>query len=167
MKLATAQSKQAKINSWQEVDEKLRRLGEIEIAIERVQGEMTLRINEIKAEAESKVAHLKQEKKAIEEEITEFCEFHKEEFTKKRSRELTFGTVGYKVVTKIVIRAKKACVAAMEALGLTEYLRVIKEPDKEKMLALDDLTLAKVGATRKTEDKLRIEPAIEKIRELI
>ncbi|MBF0487875.1 MAG: host-nuclease inhibitor Gam family protein [Nitrospirae bacterium] len=97
--------------------------------------------------------------------ITAFCEEHKHEFAKTRSKELTFGTVAYRVTTKIVIRSLKACVAAMEALGLAQYLRIEKKPDKEIMLNLDDQTLAKVGASRKTEDNLRIEPAMEKIKE--
>ena len=151
--------------SWDHVDSSLRRMGEIDIAVEKIQGDMTLKINEIKASAETRAEGLKKERKDHEEAITNFCEKHKDEFMKKRSRELTFGVIAYKVTTKIVIRAKKACVAAMEALGLSQYLRVEKEPDKELMLNLDEQTLAKIGATKKTEDKLRIEPAIEKIKE--
>lgn len=154
-----------KISDWDQVDAALRRMGEIDIAVEKIQGDMTLKINEIKAQAETKAEGLKKERKDHEDAITAFCEIHKDEFAKKRSRELTFGVIAYKVVTKIVIRSKKACVAAMEALGLSQYLRIEKEPDKELMLNLDDQTLAKVGATKKTEDKLRIEPAIEKIKE--
>lgn len=152
-------------DSWDHVDACLRHMGETDIAIEKIQGDMTLRINEIKAAAEAKAEGLKKARKDLEEAITNFCEKHKDEFAKKRSRELTFGVIAYKVTTKIVVRAKKACVAAMEALGLSQYLRVEKEPDKELMLNLDDQTLAKIGASRKIEDKLRIEPAIEKIKE--
>lgn len=153
------------ISDWDQVDVTLRRMGEIDIAVEKIQGDMTLKINEIKAAAETKAEGMKKERRDLEEAITNFCEKYKDEFAKKRSRELTFGVIAYKVTTKIVIRAKKACVAAMEALGLTQYLRIEKEPDKELMLNLDDQTLAKIGASRKIEDKLRIEPAIEKIKE--
>lgn len=154
------------MEDWEQVDAALRRIGEIDIAIEKIQGDMTLKINEIKAQAEAKAEGLKKERKNLEKAISQFCEEHKEEFAKKRSRELTFGVVAYKVTKRIVIRSIKACVAAMEALGLEQYLRVEKKPDKELMMNLDDQTLAKIGATRKIEDKLRIEPAIEKIREV-
>jgi phage host-nuclease inhibitor protein Gam len=156
-----------KINNWDQVDAALRRMGEIDIAIEKIQGDMTLKINEIREQAETKAKELRFERSALELQITQFCEEYKHDFTKKRSKELTFGVIAYKVTTKIVIRAKKACVAAMEALGLHQYLRITKEPDKELMLNLDEQTLAKIGASKKTEDKLRIEPAIEKIKDAI
>ncbi len=152
--------------SWEDIDSSLRRMGEIDIAVEKIQGDMTLKINEVKEMAALKSEGLKKERKTLEEAITAFCEARKEEFAKKRSKELTFGVIAYKVTTKIVIRAKKACVAAMEALGLQQYLRIEKNPDKDLMLNLDEQTLVKVGATKKTEDSLRIEPAIEKIKEL-
>lgn len=155
----------AKISAWEAVDASLRRMGEIDIAVEKIQGDMTLKINEIKEAAATKAEGLKVERAALEYQITQFCEEHKTDFAKKRTKEFTFGVIAFKVTTKIVIRAKKACVAAMEALGLQQYLRIIKEPDKDLMLNLDEQTLVKVGAARKTEDKLRIEPAIEKIKE--
>ncbi len=151
--------------TWEEINGALRRLGEIDIAIGRIEGNVTLQINEIKAKADIEAEALLTERKTIEQKIETYCQTHKDEFAKKRSRELTFGTVAFKVTTRIVVKAAKACVAAMEALGLDTYLKVKKSPDKEKMLGLDDQTLAKIGAYKRTADKLRIEPNIEKIRE--
>jgi len=53
----------------------------------------------------------------------------------------------------------------LHALKLDQYVRTIEEPDKEAMTDLDDKVLAKVGAKRKVEDKFRIEPNIERIKE--
>jgi hypothetical protein len=53
----------------------------------------------------------------------------------------------------------------MHALHLEQYIRIIEEPDKELMVDLDDNTLSKIGAVRKVDDKLRIEPNIERIKE--
>ncbi len=153
-------------NSWDEIDNALRRIGEIQIALDRIKGEMNIAINEAKARAESASAPLLKEKKELEKAITDFCESHKDEFLGKRRKTLNFGIIAYRVTTRIVIRSVKATVKAMETLGLLEYLRVEKKPDREKMLELDDATLARVGATRKVEDKLRIEPALEKIRNI-
>jgi phage host-nuclease inhibitor protein Gam len=153
------------LTSWDEVDASIRRMGEIDIRIGKAMGDLTLKVNEFKAEVEIKVEAMKKEHQALEQAIAAFCEERKEEFAKKRSKELTFGLIAYKVTTKIAIRSIKACVAAMEALGLEKYLRVEKKPDKETMINLDDQTLAKVGASRKTEDNLRIEPYIEKVKD--
>ena len=156
---------QNKIKAWDEVNEALRRMGELDIAMQKITGDLTLAINSQKACAEEELSPLAEERKELEASIALFCDDHKEEFTKTRSRELTFGLVAYRVVTRIAVRSKEACLAAMHALKLTQYIRTYEEPDKEALVDLDDAVLAKIGAKRKTEDKLRIEPAIEKVRE--
>ncbi len=157
--------KVSEYTNWEEVDQALRRMGEIDIRLTKIEGDMTLKINEIRAEYDTKAEGLKAERKAIEEQITLFAEAHKEEFAKNRSKDLTFGVVAFRIVHKVVVRSKAACLAALKALGLVQYIRTIEEPDKEAMSGLDAGTLAKVGATLKTEDKLRIEPNIERIKE--
>jgi len=158
-------SAELKVKSWEEVDASLRRMGEIDIIISKIEGEMTLNINEIKAKADKDSEKLRKEYDDIEEAVSAFCGEHKQEFTKTRSKELTFGIVAFRVVTKIAIKSKEACLAAMHALKLDNYIRTIEEPDKQAMEDLDDAVLAKVGAKRKTEDKLRIEPNLERLKE--
>lgn len=162
-----AKKKETTLKGWDEVDSVLRRMGEIDIALAKVEGDMTLRINQIKAEADAKAEGLKAERKTLEEDITLFAEERKGEFAKNRTRELTFGVVAFRVTRKIVIKSKAACLAAMHALGLESYVRRIEEPDKEAMEGLDDATLAKVGASRKVADNIRIEPSMEKIKEAV
>ncbi|MDP3014168.1 MAG: host-nuclease inhibitor Gam family protein [Candidatus Subteraquimicrobiales bacterium] len=153
------------LRAWEDVDISLRRMGEIDIAVSKIEGEMTLKINQIKAEADAKSEDIRKEYDELEQAITEFCEEHKQDFTKTRNKELTFGLVAFRVVTRMVIRSKEACLAAMHALKLGSYIRVIEEPDKLAMEDLDDAVLAKVGVKRKTEDKLRIEPNLERLKE--
>ena len=153
------------LSSWEEVDQKLRRMGEIDIATEKIEGDMTLRINEIRANYEKEVEFLRAERQALEDAINAFADDHKEEFAKTRSKELMFGFVAYRIVKKIVIRSNDACVAALRALRLDQYIRTIYEPNKEAMADLDDNQLAKVGAKRKIDDKFRIEPNLERTKE--
>lgn len=153
----------SKYSDWNDVDQGLRRMGEIDIRLTRLEGEMTIKINAIRAEYDAKAEGLKAERKTIEDQIGLFADARKEEFAKVRSKELTFGTVAYRIIHKVLIRNKAATIAALEALGLDSYLRIIKEPDKEAMTGLDAGTLAKVGASLKTDDKLRIEPNLERI----
>ena len=160
-----AKKKETTLTSWEAVDGALRRMGEVDIALSKIEGDMTLRINEIKSVAEVKAEGLKAERKALEKDITLFAGGRKGEFAKNRNKELAFGEVAFRVTTKIAITSVKACVSAMEALGFHNYLRVEKKPDKELMLDLDDQTLARVGATRKVTDKIRIVPNMEKVKE--
>jgi phage host-nuclease inhibitor protein Gam len=150
---------------WNEVDQALRRMGEIDIRLLKLEGDMTLKLNEIRAEYDLKAEGLKAEKKKIEENIGLFAEGRKEEFAKTRSKDLTFGMVAFRIVSKVVVKSKAATLAALHALGLVQYIRITEEPDKEAMSGLDAGVLAKVGASLKTEDKLRIEPNIERIKE--
>ncbi len=163
--LATPAPETRIISSWEEVDQYLRRIGEIDIAIAMIEGNMTLQINEIRAKYEAEAEPLRHERLTLEAAIAAFVEDHKEEFAKTRSKELTFGVVAFRIVKKIVIRSIKATIAAMHALHLEQYIRTIEEPDKELMADLDDNTLSKIGAVRKVEDRLRIEPNLEKIKE--
>ena len=103
------------------------------------------------------------ERKKIYSNIELFTGERKSEFAKVRSKELTFGTVAYRFVHKVAIRSKKATVAALEAMGLVAYLRIVKEPDKEAMKSLDPAILARVGAALRTDDQLNVEPDIERI----
>jgi hypothetical protein len=74
----------------------------------------------------------------------------------RRSKELVFGVVKFRVATSIVLKVgKEACLKALKALGLTDCIRIKEEVDKEAVdKLLDGVTLAKVGASRKTVDRL-------------
>ena len=148
---------------WNEVDAGLRRMGEIDIRLEEIEGDMTLRLNEISAEYEAKAEGLRGERKKIQTNIELFAGDRKGEFASVRSKELTFGTVAYRIVHRVVVRSRKVTVAALEAMELTSCLRITKEPDKEAMKSLGTGTLARVGAALKTNDRLSIEPNIERI----
>lgn len=164
MKTRSSKLEAQNLLTWEEVDQSLRRMGEIEIAYNKINGEMTLKINEIKEEAAARANGIMAERAALEKAITVFCEQHKHEFIKARSVELTFGLVAYRVSKSIYIKSKSACVAALKVLGLTSYIKTMEEPDKEALDGLENIVLAKIGVTRKIEDKLRIEPDLEKLK---
>ena len=153
------------LTSWDGVNNAFRRLGEIEILCQEVDGRMTLEINEIRDRYVREYGLLAEERAIIEADISAYVEANKTEFLKIRSRTLDFGTVAFRVTKKIVLRNTKAVVAAIKAAGWTQYLRVKEEPDKEALDGLSDTELARIGVTRKTEDRLRIEPNIERLKE--
>jgi len=157
------------IENWDDVDAALRRMGEIEIAKAKIDGEITLRINEIKEEGKSKVKGLEHERKSLEKAIEIFCQAHKEEFAKKRSRELNYGKIGFRIVRSVSLpRAKEklsALLKALKAYGHPECIVYEEKPNKEKIVELPDEELVKLGLKRTVKDSFRIQPAIEKIEE--
>jgi len=73
------------ISSFSDVDVALKRLCEVSVGIEKINGEVTLECNRIKEARKSEVERLESEKSYIEQQITLFCEDNKAEFAEKRS----------------------------------------------------------------------------------
>lgn len=157
------------IASWDDVDLALRRLGEIDAAVDKINGDTLLRINEIKDEAKTKAAGLVKEHKALSEAVRGFCEDRKAEFAKLRSRRLTFGEIGYRLVREVSMPRTKdkvaALIQALKAFGCVECIQVDERPDREQIEKLDDATIAKLGLTRSVKDSFRIVPDKEAIAE--
>lgn len=155
------------IHNWDDVDANLKRLCELEVAIAKVEGDATIEMNEIKEVAKQKAAPLQNEKEFLTKQIESFCEQNKAEFVDKRSRELNFGTVGYRLVKTVSVPRDKgkleALIRSIKAFGLADCIAYKEEPDKDKIVELEDSTLVKLGLKRITKDNFRIVPAIEKI----
>lgn len=160
-----------KINNWDEVDITLKRLCELEVSIANIEGDATIKMNEIKEQAKHKASSLQVEKDALEKQITIFCEDNKAEFANKRSKELNFGTVGYRISKSVSIPRDKnkieALIKSLKAFGLKDCISYEEKPDKDKIVELDDTSFAKLGLKRTIKDSFRIQPNIEKIEQTI
>ena len=91
------------LKSFEDVDMNLKRLCEIEVAIAHIEGEVTLACNKIKEEYKPQVESLNNEANFIRAEIECFCESHKADFADKRSKELVFGIIGYRLSKSVSI----------------------------------------------------------------
>jgi phage host-nuclease inhibitor protein Gam len=156
-----------KIENWEGVDNTLKRLAELEVAVTKINGDATVRINEIKKEAVDKAAPLQVEKDALEKQIEIFCEVNKHEFADKRSKELNFGTIGFRIVKSLSLpKAKEkieSLIKTIKALGLKDCVAYEEKIDKDAIVELDDVTFAKLGIKRTIKDSFRIQPRIEEV----
>lgn len=152
------------LKSWQEADEALLAIGQLSRQIEAYEAEAQASIDEIRAGTVIVVKPLQERLAVLKLQLQAFCEARRGEF-KGKSRVLNFGTVSFRVSSKIVIRGLAACLEALKKLGLGDYIRVKESPDKEKMKDLDDGTLAQVGARRQTEDVFGYEVNRERVKE--
>ena len=154
--------------SWGEVDDALKELAELEIRKNEVEGELNEKINRAKKDAKEKIAPIIEQMKHITKMIELFAASKKAEFAKKRSKELTFGKIGFRLVTSVSIPRDKAKIEALlkslKAYGLNDCIKYEEKPDKEKLKELDDATLVKLGLEKKVKDSFRIEPFLEKIK---
>jgi len=152
---------------WLEVDGSLRRMAEIQVEQERLEGRLTIALNKIREEFTGRAQVLKLEYETLEKSVKGFAEERKEEFIKIRHRELNFGSIAFRVVKSIHVHNNKSTVAALKTLGLHAYLKVEESPDKEKLAGLPDTDLLKVGVSRKDEDKCTVTPNVERVKSAV
>ncbi|WP_343354014.1 host-nuclease inhibitor Gam family protein [Helicobacter mastomyrinus] len=153
------------IQDYESVDKALKRLCELEVKITHIEGEVTLACNKIKEEYKPQVESLNNEANFIRAEIESFCESHKADFADKRSKELVFGTIGYRLSKSVSLPRVKAkvesLIAAIKSFGLRDCLIYEEKPNKEALAELDEGSLVKLGLKRVVKDNFRIEPKIE------
>ena len=122
------------LESFQSVDRHIRRIGEINIKVQKAEAEMNDAINKAKKKKLKIVEPLHSEKKRLEKEIEDFSIFHRDKFDKKKSMMLNFGKIGFRKSTKLtLLKGWKwdRVVAKLEELGLNEFLNIKKSVDKE------------------------------------
>lgn len=155
------------IKNYEDVNLTLKRLAELSVALEKINGEVTLECNRIKESRASEVERINNEKKYLEQCITNFCEDNKGDFAEKRSKEFTFGTIGYKLTKSVTLPRNKEKVekllVALKSYGCTKCIKYEETIDKDEIVELDDSTLVKLGLKRTIKDNFRIVPKIESL----
>lgn len=155
------------IKNYEDVNLTLKRLAELSVALEKINGEVTLECNRIKESRASEVERLNNEKKYLEQCIAVFCEDNKGDFAEKRSKEFTFGTIGYKLTKSVTLPRIKEKVekllVALKSYGCTKCIKYEETIDKDEIVELDDSTLVKLGLKRTIKDNFRIVPKIESL----
>ena len=156
------------IQSFEDVDLGLKRLCELEVALQKVNGEVTLECNRIKESRKAEVERLDNEKGYISKQIESFCNDNKAEFSEKRSKEFVFGEIGYRLSKSVSLPRVKAklegLIKAIKSYGLTkDCINYEEKPNKEALAELDDSMLVKLGITRVTKDNFRIVPRLESL----
>lgn len=138
--------------SWDDVDANLAAIAEIDRELTLLETEQAARIDRFKADVKAEADPLRDKKAELEAAMQRYAEANRSEFRDSKTKQLTFGSVGFRVSHKIVFKRGADVVAALEGLGLINCLRVKKEADKEAMRALPLETLAEVGADLRTEN---------------
>lgn len=153
------------LQNWDEVNEAMKKLGELNIEKQKLEGEQTIQINEIKAHAANVAGVLNDEIKKIEKDIERFAEANKEAFAKTRNKKLNFGRIAFKVTKSVSCSANfvNSAIKVLKSFGLDNCIRIKEELNKDAIKDLDKdaqvvSILTKAGITIKTADKITIEP---------
>lgn len=156
-----------KCSNFVDVDNELKRLCEILVNIAEIEGQVSLAVNKIKEEYAETIQNLNNEAEFIKQEIENFCEANKAEFADKRSKELVFGTIGYRVSKSVSLTRNKDKVAGLcesiKKFGFKDCISYEEKPNKDALCELDDTSLVKLGLKRVVKDNFRIEPKLESL----
>jgi phage host-nuclease inhibitor protein Gam len=155
--MARTKSNEMTIKTLEEADRILKEMCEIEARIEAIDNLANEAIAKIKDETAKKGKPLRDRYKSCVKAMEAYARYFRGDlFKDKKSRDLAFGTFGFRKAPDAVSCSKETA-DLLQQLGLNEYIRTKIEPDKEAMLSLDEETLAQVGAARKQKEDFFVE----------
>ncbi|MBB6672998.1 host-nuclease inhibitor Gam family protein [Cohnella nanjingensis] len=149
--------------SWDEVNEGMRSLIEIDQHVTNIESTMNNQLNEIKKDAELRAKPLLAQKEKLMKDIQAFTEHHIDEFRESKTKSLTFGEVGFRRATSISYRNVKAVLEALKLHKMTDCIKVTEAIEKDQLSKYDDAALARIGVKRTSKDKFFLKPAVERI----
>jgi len=149
--------------NWDEVNQALKEVGDIDRNVVHIEADMNKKINEIKADAERDASSLLERKKVLETNIQQFTESCSDEFSSSKSKKFMYGTVGFRKTSSIITRNVKAILEALKQNRMTDCILVTEKLNKEELEKYDDKALGKIGAKRKVEDKFFYEISEERV----
>jgi len=132
-------SKKSKIPaSLDEVAEIVRKIGEYQRKLAVIQNTADEQIESLKIQVAEQANPYREEIKRLFNAVFDFAEKRRKELTEKGKKKTIFlptGTLSWRLTPlSVSIRDRDKVVKACEELGLDDFIRIKKEPDKEAML---------------------------------
>ena len=152
----------SKLKSWDDVNLHMKEIGELQLAIERIEAEMNEKIADVKLGAALRSRPHQERIKQLELEIKDFVEENRADI-KGKTRVLDFGQVGFRKSTKIIVKSIKAVLDVLKVKGMRDCITVTETINKERLKEYPDDVIAAVGAAKKTEDVFWYEVDREKL----
>ena len=153
------------LKSWDDVNKALKEIGECEIGIETLEADMNREINDAKAKAEKLGNPLKTAISVLEAQIKAFVEENKDDM-EGRSKEMNFGTVGFRKSTRISYSTKKTdeILEKLKKYNMLNCINVKESINKEALILYPVKEINKVGAKKIEEDNFYYEADRERIK---
>lgn len=154
------------LQSWDDVDRCLAEIGRIDRELGLIEAGQQESIDQIKAVSKRAAEPLQAKKLGLELAMKDYAEANRAEFAKTKSRELTFGTISFRLSTSVVIKRVADTLQALKDLGLAHCIRTKEELDKDAMRNLPLETLHNVGASLRQVDAFGYEVKREALAEV-
>ena len=135
-------------------DNALRDIRECQHTLAEMAVQRDRQIDSIKADYAQGALPLQNRVKALESEVKAYVDLHRAELDGK-SRALNFGTVGYRVSSKLMLASSRVAeaIATLKVLGHTELIKTTETLDREALKRQPGDILQQVGAYIRTVDE--------------
>ena len=149
--------------SWTHVDSILEEMAALDLEIGVDTASFAAGLLKLLGEHRLAIQPLKDSRAELEARVEAYCLAHKDEFAKKRSRQLTFGKIAFRVAEHIecLEDLEAVVILTLKTLGHANCVKSKEKIDKDALKDLDDAELARCGLKRRKEDRFRIEPNIK------
>ena len=153
------------LQSWDEVDNCLREICECEIAMTTITAEMNIAINDAKEKAKGLHDPMQKRVTQLTMLVQSFVESARADIEGK-SKVLNFGKVGFRQSSSVSVPTRKldAIIKNLKEFGMMDCILTKETVNKEALEKYSDDDIAKVGASRKVEDRFFLEADREKVR---
>lgn len=149
------------IESWEDADAYVRKIGDMQLEIQRAEADAKSTIDEAKATLAAIAKPLQKDIKVCVDSIEAFAAGHKKDFVgSRRSKDLNHGKIGWRksfaiAITKNTLGLIKDMFTNRRAAG---YIRIKETVDKNALANLTDEELASVDARRERTEAFFVEP---------
>lgn len=140
------------LKSWEDVDACLKVMSDAENRLSVITAEMNAAIAQAKKEAEERAAQFKETIKQNEGKIKEFTTIRKEDL-KGKSKQLTFGTVGFRQSTKLLLPSDTAeVILKLRENGMADCINVKETINKDTVKSYPEEDILRIGGYLQRSD---------------
>ncbi|MHC1727882.1 MAG: host-nuclease inhibitor Gam family protein [Syntrophobacteraceae bacterium] len=153
------------IRDWADVDRALENIGLLDLEIGELSSSLGRKLYELLGEYSGEILNLTERQRALGACIESFCLLNKGEFSQKRSKQLRYGKIAFRVSERIEVpeELEDSAIAALKRLGHSACIELRERIDRNSLKKLTDTDLSRCGIRRTREDHFRIEPDIKLI----
>ncbi|MEG0178041.1 MAG: host-nuclease inhibitor Gam family protein [Oscillospiraceae bacterium] len=158
------------LKSWNDVNNALREIAVEQISIQDIEGDMNKQIIGIKKIADETCKPHISRISQLEHEIKAYTEEHREELGKTKTRLFTFGNVGYRLATSVVVSSKadvlEGIIRKLKARAMNDCIITKETVDKVALKKYGRDTVNAIGVKWKQEDAFGYDVFLDKVEKL-
>lgn len=140
------------LGSWEEVNTALKAIAQANNELQVIGSSMNMQIDALKEASDKMALPYKEEIKKQELMIKEFVQENRAEM-KGKSRKMTFGTVGFRMSTKLSLpKELKKVIAALRKFDMEDCIILKESVNKDILKTYEEKDILKVGGSLKKED---------------